>query len=214
MKKIPLILIGGGGHCKSCIDVIHDENKYAIIGIIDVSEPAGKIICGYTVLGDDSALPALIKDDNYFLITIGQIKSSTNREKIYNELNQAGAKTATVVSPRAYVSPDATIGEGSIVLHGAMINAGVVAGVNCIINSMALLEHDAIVGNHVHISTGALINGDCSVGSNCFIGSGAVLVNSTKIADAVVIGAGSVVIKDISSPGIYAGNPAKRISNE
>ncbi len=214
MKKLPLILIGGGGHCKSCIDVIHKQDKYAIKGIIDANEPTGKTICGYIVLGNDSALPALIKEDNYFLITIGQIKSSALREKIYDELNQAGAKMATVVSPIAYVSPDATIGDGSIVLHGAMINAAVVTGVNCIINSMALLEHDAKIGNHVHVSTGALINGDCSVANNCFIGSGAVMVNSTKISDEVVIGAGSVVTKNITSPGIYAGNPAKRISNE
>ena len=95
-----------------------------------------------------------------------------------------------------------------------MINAAVVTGVNCIINSMALLEHDAKIGNHVHVSTGALINGDCSVANNSFIGSGTVMVNSTKISDEVVIGAGSVVTKNITSPGIYAGNPAKRISNE
>ena len=214
MKKLPLILIGGGGHCKSCIDVIHQEEKYAIKGIIDTNEPAGKTICGYAVLGNDSVLPALIKDDNYFLITIGQIKSSAIREKIYNELKRAGATMATVVSPKAYVSPDTTIGEGSIVLHGAMINAGVATGVNCIINSMALLEHDVKVGNHVHVSTGALINGDCSVGNNCFIGSGAVMVNSIKITDGVVIGAGSVLTKSITSSGIYAGNPTNRISNE
>ena len=44
MSKPKLILIGGGGHCKSCIDVIEQEDNYEIVGIIDVPEKKGEKI--------------------------------------------------------------------------------------------------------------------------------------------------------------------------
>ena len=48
------------------------------------------------------------------------------------------------------------------------------------------------------------------IGDNVSIGSNATIL-PVKICSNVVIGAGSVVTKDITKPGIYAGNPAKKI---
>ena len=214
MKKLPLILIGGGGHCRSCIDVIRLEDRYAIEGILDAKEPPGQQVENYKVLGNDDLIEELIKKDYHFLITIGQIKSSGLRMKLFERLQKQNAKLATVISPKAYISPNATIGVGTIVLHGTLINAGAVVGQNCIINSLSLIEHDALVGNHTHISTGALVNGGCTVGDHTFIGSGSVIANTIKVGNNVVIGAGSFVLNDITEPGVYAGSPAKKIKNE
>ena len=214
MKKFPLILIGGGGHCRSCIDVIRLEDKYSIEGILDPKETPGQQVDGYVILGNDDLIEELVKKDYHFLITVGQIKSAEIRVKIFGRIVRHNAKIATVISPKAYVSSNAKVGMGTIVLHGAIINAGAVVGQNCIINSLSLIEHDTKVGNHTHISTGALINGGCSIGNNTFIGSGSVIANNVNVTDHIVIGAGSLVLKDIVHPGVYGGSPAKRIKDE
>jgi len=175
MKNI--YLIGGGGHCKSCIDVIEETKEFKICGIFDVKEKIGQEILGYKIIAEDSEIKNFNKDDNFFLITAGQIKDPSLRVKLFGlDLN-----FATIISPRAHVSKHATVGAGTIVMHDALVNAGANIGQNCIINSKALIEHDAIVGDHCHISTGAIINGDCVVGEKSFIGSNTVLKNQAKV---------------------------------
>jgi sugar O-acyltransferase (sialic acid O-acetyltransferase NeuD family) len=211
MKLQPLILIGGGGHCKSCIDVIEAEEKYAIYGILDTPGKKGQSILGYPIIGTDEELQAYINKRFYFLITIGQIKSSHIRKKIYHYLIERNALLATVISPNAKVSLHASVGAGSIVMHGAFVNAGAVVGENVILNTNCLVEHDAMVDNHVHVSTHAILNGGVVVEEDTFIGSNTVVVQEVRIGKKVVVGAGSVVTSDILIAGIYAGSPAKSL---
>ena len=68
-----IILIGGGGHCKSFIDVIEQEGKYQIAGIVDVREKIHQKILGYEIVGTDKDLPLMAKQYSSFLITIADI---------------------------------------------------------------------------------------------------------------------------------------------
>ena len=211
MNKEKLILIGGGGHCRSCIDVIELENKFEIAGILDIHDKVGEIILDYSIIGTDEDIPQLIQKYSYFFITIGQIRSAEARIRVFNVLKRVGAKLPVIVSPKTHVSKHSAIHEGTIVMHAAVVNANAVIGENCIINSKALIEHETIIGSNTHISTGAIINGQCRIGNNCFIGSGATIANNITIADNVIIGAGSYVGKDIMEAGIYLGNPARKV---
>ena len=203
------ILVGGGGHCRSCIDVL-ESGGHVMSGILD-QEPGISEVLGYTVLGGDDLIDSLAGQGHLFLVTIGQLKNPATSVGMYNRIIKAGGKLATIVSTRGYVSRHARLHEGTIIMHEAMVNAGAEIGANCIINSKALVEHDAAIGQHTHIATGAKVNGDCMVGKRCFIGSGTVLVQGIRITDDVVTGAGSVVINDITEPGTYAGNPVRKI---
>lgn len=191
-----LLLIGGGGHCRAAIDVI-EEAGLSIAGVLDRPEIGLSQVLGHPVLGSDDDLPALVACHGAALVTIGQIKTPVPRIRAFEAAKRAGAKMFRIVSPRAYVSCHASIGEGTLVMHGAMINAAAVVGRNVIVNSRALIEHDVKVGDHCHVSTGALINGEVSIGARCFIGSGAVLKNGITIGDASVIGAGCVIREDV-----------------
>lgn len=208
----PLILIGGGGHAKSCIDVIEEEGAYTVAGIIDVAEKLHSKILNYEVTGTDDDIPALVKKGYHFLVTIGQIKSVKLRLNTWQLLQSLHANMATVISPFAHVSKYATVKEGSIIMHHAIINAGAMVGNNCIINTKAVIEHDAVVGNNCHISTGVLINGDAKIGSEVFIGSGAIISHGVSIADDVRIGAGTLIHKSIKEPGTYVGVPFTKIA--
>lgn len=169
-----LILLGGGGHCKSCIDVIEQEGKYEIIGILDVEEQVGQKVLGYEYIGTDEDISKFVYEDYAFLITVGHIKTSSIRQKIFSLLRKNSAQIATVISPRAYVSKYADIGEGTIIMHDSLVNAAASIGENCIINTKALIEHEAVIEDFCHISTSAVINGGAVVKEGSFFGSNAV----------------------------------------
>jgi sugar O-acyltransferase (sialic acid O-acetyltransferase NeuD family) len=211
MIKEKLILIGGGGHCKSSIDVIEAEGRFLIAGILDIKEKIGTKILDYEIIGTDDDIEELSKDNLNFFITVGQIKSALIRMRIFEKLKAKDISLPIIISPEAYVSKYAQIGEGSIIMHQAFVNAGAVIGSNTIVNTAALIEHDAKVGNHCHISTGAIINGDCKVEDGCFIASNSVLAHGVRIHENSIIAAGTPAFKDLESNKILMGLPGKII---
>jgi len=190
--KPSILLIGGGGHCKSVIDVIEQENRFEIAGIIDTKERIGQKVLGYSIIGSDDDLEKLFTHFTHAIVTVGQIKSPDLRKNLFNRLQTIGYTTPLIVSPRAYVSKHASIGSGTVVMHDALINADAKVGQNCIINSKALIEHDALIGEHCHISTGAVINGGTVVHQGTFFGSHAVSKEYAVIPEKSFIKAGSV----------------------
>jgi len=211
MRKKQIILIGGGGHCKSCIEVIESANEYEIAGIVDANDKIGTSILGYKIFACDDDLEELKKQYNYALITVGQINSVTLRKNLFAKAKKIGFKLPIIIASTAYVSKHSKIGEGTIIMHQALVNANVAIGINNIINTKALIEHDTKIGNFNHISTNAILNGDVTVGNDCFVGSNTTFVNGISISDNVVIGLNSVVNKNINESGVYVGNPARKI---
>jgi sugar O-acyltransferase (sialic acid O-acetyltransferase NeuD family) len=188
-----IILIGGGGHCKSVIDVIEHERRFKIVGIIDKPELIGNTILNYSVIGSDTDLKHLKKICPHALVTVGQIHSPALRIKLFDLATDAGFVLPSIISPRAYVSKHAIIGKGVVVMHDALINANTTIGDNCIINSKALIEHDSKILEHCHISTSVTINGGVTIGPGCFIGSGTTTRESIVIKKDSFIKAGSIV---------------------
>jgi sugar O-acyltransferase (sialic acid O-acetyltransferase NeuD family) len=211
MGKKKIILIGGGGHCKSCIEVVHSTGQYEIAGIIDKKEKVGQKVLGYDIIGSDDDLLELRKEYSHALITIGQIKSPRLRESVFKKLKSLDYNLDPIIASTAYVSPSASIGEGTIVMHQVMVNTKTTIGDNCILNTKALIEHDVEVASHCHISTASVINGDCKIGEGCFIGSNATLSNNIQVCKETIISMGAIVRKNIETKGVYTGNPAKQI---
>jgi sugar O-acyltransferase (sialic acid O-acetyltransferase NeuD family) len=186
-----IFLIGGGGHCRSCIDVIESTNLYEIMGIFDPGIPVNSLINGYKVLGSESTLDDHSHITKKLLITIGQIKNPDARAEIYNKLSSKGFEFVTVISPRAYVAKSAMIGYGTIIMHDALVNANAIIGNNCILNTKALVEHDSKVKDHTHVSTAAVVNGNCIVEKLSFIGSNAIIRQGVTVPERSLVSAGS-----------------------
>jgi sugar O-acyltransferase (sialic acid O-acetyltransferase NeuD family) len=197
MIKLRLILIGAGGHARSCIDVIEQQGQYQIAGLIGMPDEVKTQHLGYAVIGTDNDLPELTKTYEYALITVGQIQTAEHRIRLYHQAIQLGFQLPIIIATTAHVSRHATLGEGSIVMHGAIINAGARVGNNCIINNSALIEHDVTVEDHCHISTGAILNGDVTVGAGSLIGSGSVIKQGVTIGKSCLVGMGLTVHQKI-----------------
>lgn len=192
--KKSLILIGGGGHCRACIDVIESENRYSIAGILDQQENVGESVSGYKVLGTDSDIKKHAEQGCFFLITLGHIGNASLRKKLYQRVLNHHGLLATIISPRAYIAKSSSIACGTIVMHDALVNTNSSIGENCIINSKALIEHDCSVLSHCHISTSAVLNGGVTVGQGTFFGSNAVCKQGVNIKENSFIKANSCFV--------------------
>lgn len=208
MLKEDIVIIGGGGHAKACIDVVQSTGLYNIVGYVD-EEPKLDTNFNINYLGTDDILDKYITDCS-FLIGIGQIKNPQPRTNMFEQMLKKGARFPAIVSPSAYVSKYAKIGAGTIIMHGAILQVNVKVGNNCIINDRAVLEHDVNVGDYCHISTSTTINGGVEIGASTFIGSGSTIKNGVHICKNVIIGMGAIVLYDILDEGLFLSAYSKK----
>lgn len=203
-----IVLLGGGGHCKSVLDTVIQNDKYDEIYITDPHIPIETMILGKaTVVGNDKVLLSLYeKGTRNAFITVGVIKPSLIRKNLYVYASKLGFRFPNLIDPSAIVSPFARLevdtesgnnGAGIFVGKLAAINAEAVIGECCIINTAAVIEHECVIGAFTHISVGAILCGQVSVGYNSFIGAGSTVRQGVKIGNNVLVGANSLVLRDV-----------------
>lgn len=194
--KSKIVLVGAGGHSKSCIDLILQHGVYEIWGMIGLNSEVGKKYMNYEVLGDDSDLEGVVGEVSNALIAYGQVKFPESREQIFVRLKEIGFTLPTIISPRSYISPFAKINEGSTIFHDVLINSQATIGINCVVNTKSIVEHDAFIDDHTQISTGVIINGNTRVGRCSFIGSGSILRNNISLKNNSFIKMHSTITQD------------------
>ncbi|MHB1484513.1 MAG: acetyltransferase [Saccharofermentanales bacterium] len=207
-----LLLLGGGGHCRSILDSVLSAGIYTDIGIIGMKEEVGNIIYGVKVIGCDDNLPELFslgyKDA---FICVGSVGNPSLRVKLFARLKEIGFNIPKIIDPSAVVSKNAKIGNGVFVGKNAVVNIGVNIGDCAIINTSAVIEHDCFLEDFVHAAPGSVLCGDVHVGANTHIGAGSIVKQQVIIGEDTIIGMGSVVLRDIAGNTIAYGNPCKEV---
>jgi sugar O-acyltransferase (sialic acid O-acetyltransferase NeuD family) len=205
-----LVIIGGGGHAKVLVSVAK-KCDIAVLGYTD-REDRGSIL-GVAYLGSDEVIPSLIQayGSCQAVVGVGKTDSSPLRMQLQEDICALGLVFPVIVSPVAVINEESTLGPGTVVFDGAVVNSGTRTGVCCILNTNSTVEHDCRLGDNVHIAPGAVLCGGVTVGANSVIGAGAIVIQGATVCADCIVGAGSVVVGDISAPGTHAGNPARRI---
>ena len=195
-----LVLVGGGGHCKSIIDSAISMGIYDEIVITDAEIKVGTFIMGCKVVGTDEVLPELKRYgyDNAF-ISVGSIKSNDLRKKLVDSVQEIGFRFPIICDKSAAISTSAFIDEGTFVGKNAVINADAQIGKHCIINTGSIIEHECVIGDFSHISVGSILCGGVFVEESVFLGAGSTVIQGVKIGKDSVIGAGSTVISNVES---------------
>jgi sugar O-acyltransferase (sialic acid O-acetyltransferase NeuD family) len=209
-----IVLIGGGGHCRSVLDSLNSIDEYEEVIITDPNIPAGTNIDGVIVVGDDDILPDLFsRGIKKAFITIGSVgdrKSIELRQQLFNKVTAIGFEVPSVIDKTALVSKNAKIHDGVFVGKKAIVNAGAEIGKMAIINTGAIIEHECSVGAFSHVSIGAVLAGQAEVGEGAFIGANSTVIQCRKIGANSVIGAGSIVLSDVPANttvvGVYNGH--------
>jgi sugar O-acyltransferase (sialic acid O-acetyltransferase NeuD family) len=202
---------GAGGHAKVVIDIIRLCNKFDIVALLD-KDPTLKrsLLCGIEIAGDDTMLPALMKEGvTHFFIGVGGIGDTQPRRRIFEFAIANGLIPVDAIHPGATLSSNAHRGAGVTIMAGVQVGPDARLGRNVIVNTAAIVEHDCEVGDHVHLSPGAVLCGGVTVGAGAHIGAGAVVRQGIAIGAGALVGAGAVVVKNVDAGACMMGNPAK-----
>ena len=205
-KKI--LLIGGGGHCRSVLDTLSELNSFDEIGIIDKSTDT--TFTRKIIVGSDSDLPALFKNGwKYAFITVGSIGNTVLRRKLYQKAKKIGFEFPNIIDSSAIVSRNVQMGEGIFIGKRAVVNTDSIIGKCAIINTASVIEHNCSLGDFVHIAPGATICGGVTIGNDSHIGTGSSVRQQITIGEKCLIGVGSAVVSEIPDNSTAYGNPCK-----
>ena len=184
-------IIGSGGHSNAVADIAFSLGYNDLYFFDDFYKKKNNKVKG-------KLIGSLSKVKHYnklkFIIAIGD---NNNRFKVF-QLLQDSIQFIKLVHPSSYVSPQARVNEGVVVMPNSTINSNAIIKKFSIINSNSVIEHDSIIGKFSHVCPGVCIAGNVRVGDNVFIGIGSSVINDIKIGKNVLIGAGTNIIKNIS----------------
>lgn len=197
-----LVIIGAGGHGKVIAD---NALKNGYTQVVFVDDSASGRCMDLPIVGTSAMLDELNDGATDFVIGIG---SNPVRKRIAERF---ALPWVTLVHPSAQIATGVTLGHGTVVMAGAVINAAASVGAHCIINTCAVVEHDNVLGDFVHISPRAALGGTVRIGELTHMGIGSVVRNNIEICSNCTVGAGAVVVKYIDSSGTYVGVPARKI---
>jgi UDP-perosamine 4-acetyltransferase len=211
VKELPVIVIGAGGHAKVLIEALRCAGL-SVLALTDrdVTKHGDRIL-DVLIAGDDAWLQKTYPPGKVRLVNgVGSVNQPLLRRKIFFALKTHGYDFATVIHPSAIVAADATLGEGTQIMAGAVIQPSVCIGVDTIVNTRASVDHDCIIGNHAHIAPGAILSGSVQIGDAVHVGAGATLIQGIHIGREALIAAGATVIRDVPAGVRVFGIPARR----
>jgi sugar O-acyltransferase (sialic acid O-acetyltransferase NeuD family) len=200
----PLRILGAGGHAKvvaeawasrgGTVAAFHDDNE----------SMRGGSLLGITISGDTASA---LESGDPLHIAIG---SNDARRSLDAEL--AGAAFQSVVHATAWVSPTASVGDGTLVGAGAVLQGECRVGRHVIVNTAAVIEHDCVIGDFVHVAPGVRLGGNVEIGDGALVGIGSVILPGRRVGAKAVVGAGAVVIGDVEPGAVVVGNPARPVT--
>ena len=210
----PLLIFGAGGHAREVAQIVHDINQ---------AQPGSWHLLGF--MADPQAvalhpkpLPAsLLGNSQQALATHPQahcviaVGNSQARRSIAARLRQQhpGLRFATLVHPRAWVATGASVGQGSVVFAGALINVDASLGIHTSINLACTISHDCQLGDYVSLGPGVHMAGDDTLGEAVDVGTGASIRPRVSVGANAVIGAGAAVVRDLLGDSTAVGVPAR-----
>ena len=199
-----LHIVGAGGFGRETLDAIRASAAAPQVVFVD-ERPAAAMLDGCPVL-----LPGQVTADgrcqDEFVVAIAD---TAVRRRLAMQFEDRGLRTATVIDPRAIVSPGARIGPGCIVLGQAFISTGTVLGAHVQVNYQASIGHDTVLEDFVTILPGANIAGSVVIGTGSTVGSNAAVLQGRRIGPAVMVGAAALVTRDVAADQLVIGIPAR-----
>ncbi|KTD24346.1 acetyltransferase [Legionella lansingensis] len=205
-----LAILGAGGHGKVIADAALCSGWEEIV-FFDDKWPALNCVGIWDVIGDSQSFSAKASCFDGVIVGIGDNAIRLNK---MTHLLRDDIPLATIIHPTATVSRFTTLGQGSLVCAGAVINPDSRIGIGSIINTGATVDHDCCLGDVVHISPGANLASGVQVGDLSWVGIGSSVRQMITIGARVIVGAGAVVIKDIPDDCTVIGVPAEIIENK
>lgn len=207
MDREKIFVFGASGHAKVVMDVIEKQGRYDIAFLVDDDTSLKETdVYGYHVIGGKHEL--LAESIRKGIVAIGSNKA---RHSVAAWLVDNGFELVCAVHPSVQLARGVTIGDGTVLMAGVVVNSDTVIGRNVIVNTSASIDHDCTIGDSVHIAPGSVLCGSVTVGEGSFVCAGSTVIPNLCIGRNVTVGAGSTVIRDVSDDLTVVGSPANTI---
>ena len=202
-----VFVFGASGHAKVVIDILERTPGIEVaFAIDDATAVKGRSLCGYSIIGGRAELLAHRAQADAGVVTVGD---NAARRDIAAWLVAQGFRLARAIHPAAMLARDVTVGDGTVIMAGCVINTDAVVGANVIVNTGSTIDHDCAVGDGVHIAPGCHLCGGVKIGTGSFLGAGTTVVPGVRIGANAVVGAGSTVLDHVPDGARVAGSPAR-----
>jgi sugar O-acyltransferase (sialic acid O-acetyltransferase NeuD family) len=207
-----IIIVGASGHAQVIIDSIERAGDHQIAGCVAENHPGKRTFFGCPLLGGLAVLATVFALHNAEAL-IAAVGDNDKRAAVVRRVSEMMPATPFVkcIHPSAQIGRCVEIGEGTVVMAGAIINSGTQVGRHCIVNTAARVDHDCVLGDFVSVAPGATLGGNVHVGEYSAISLGASVIHGITIGHDTVIGAGAVVVRNVESNVVAYGVPARVI---
>jgi sugar O-acyltransferase (sialic acid O-acetyltransferase NeuD family) len=194
-----ILILGGQGGAKMCIDAIRSKSEFEIIGIVDSKLRVGDLVSKIPVIGGENLLfPLYKKGINKIVVSFSSLKNLTKRQEKINELKKIGFQLPNIFHSQAVIESSSSFGEGNIVLASSIIGSCCQIGSFNYVNTGAIICHDAIVENNNHFAPNSVIAGRINIGNNNLIGINVSTFYDITIGSNVIINNGVSVNTNVS----------------
>jgi sugar O-acyltransferase (sialic acid O-acetyltransferase NeuD family) len=209
-----VVVYGAGGQARVLLELMERAGICPLAGLVDDNASLhGTKIEGLPVLGSPERLTSLVRVHRIHRAAIA-IGDNATRKRFAEHAKSIGLRLPVLIHPNAYVSPTAHLGEGTVVLAGAVVGPHAKIGDLCIVNTRSAVDHDCELGDCVHVAPGATLCGGVTVGNGTLIGAGATVLLNLIIGDDSIVGAGATVLRDVRSNSTVVGCPAREIPHK
>ena len=199
-----LAILGASGHGKVVADIAECRG-WQQIDFFDDAWPDVVVNGHWQVVGDTAALVQGLSQYSGVIVAIGDNRI---RAAKFELLLKSQAPMISLIHPDTTISRYSSIGVGSVVMAGVVVNVDTIVAEGVILNTGCSIDHDCSVGCFVHISPGACLAGGVHVGDESWIGIGATVRQSVSIGKKVMVGAGAAVVCDLPDGVTALGVPA------
>lgn len=162
--------MGAGGYGRLALDVLIAGGLESwIMGFYDDAHPAlsGKVR-GFPVLGDVGMLKSMLSVEPVHVVVA--ITDNKDRLRVANSIRNLGGQFISAIHPLAYLSEEATVGDGSVLAAGAVVHPNAAVGSHSFLGPASVVDRDAVIGAGAWISAGAVVGSGARVGARAFIG--------------------------------------------
>ena len=163
-----LLIYGSKEFAQTVTDLLHDCGHQAA-GLVDDYATGPGIVGTF-----DTAIRRYPPSEFGFAVAIGY-SNLPARRKVGQRIHAAGYRMLALVHPRAYVADTAHLGQGSMVMAGAIVDTRATIGELGVVWPGACINHDSIIGENTFVSPNAIVCGCSRIGADSFIGAGAAI---------------------------------------